>query len=237
MTPPTVEDGDLRGLPSFRKRRRSKPLLVLCRERRVARPRPTRRGRHHLVHPLQQGLVELIRPSRIKTDEYTDEGVPVWLPADVRSPWELEEAPRFADPERVDPRTITEPGDVVFTTIGGLRTRVDFEGGHVLGTSLHALRLQREIFDPEAVAALLTSEPNRRLIKGSTIPRVNMLELELPLLDRAAAAELVAAIRELHHQEAAGHRLGRTAATTREALVAAVSAGTLRVRSTRGESG
>jgi len=160
----------------------------------------------------------------MKMDESLDEGLPVWLPEDVRDPWERDEPQMFADPAQVDPRSITEAGDIVLATIGGLRTRVDTEGGHVLGTSLQALRLDPQAFDPLAVAALLTSEPNRKLLSG-TIPRVNVLELEIPRLDRDQAQRLVGVLEALERHADAGQTLSRHAQAVRDALVAALATG------------
>jgi hypothetical protein len=174
---------------------------------------------------VEHGLARIIRPSRLKTDDLTgDGGIPVWLPADVRATWERDEAQKFADPSLVDARSITQPGDIVLTTIGGIRTRVDFEGGHALGTSLQGLRLDPTAFEPRAVAALLTSEPNRQLVAG-VIPRVNVLELEIPRLSLDEARRFADALEALEQYEEEGVRLARRAQTVRDSLVAALATG------------
>src|SRR5262249_22467653 len=144
------------------------------------------------------GLAQLVRPVNLKTDAFNEsEGIPVWLPVDINEPWRRAEPPRYLRADLADPRSITEPGDIVFTRIGGPRTRVDEEGGHVLGTSLQALRLRPDASDPHAVAALLMSERNKRFLTGSVIPRVNVLELELPQLELDAARQFGDAVRAL----------------------------------------
>jgi N-6 DNA Methylase len=174
---------------------------------------------------VEHRLARIIRPSRLKTDDLTDEGgVPVWLPGDVRVPWERREPQKFADPALVDPRSITQPGDIVFTTIGGIRTRVDFEGGHALGTSLQALRLDPNAFEPRAVAAFLTSEPNRQLLAG-VVPRVNVLELEIPRLPLDEARKFADALEALERYEEEGVTLARRAEAVRESLIAALATG------------
>jgi hypothetical protein len=167
----------------------------------------------------------LLRPARIKKDQYTDDGLPVWLPGDIREPWRRDEPPSFVDPALVDSRSITEPGDIVFTTIGGIRTRVDDEGGHVLGTSLQALRLNVEMFDPHAVAALLTSEPNRRLLTGTTIPRVDVLELEIPRLPLAATKRVAELLRALEHEVEITNAVAERAEALRKAVIEALATG------------
>jgi hypothetical protein len=174
---------------------------------------------------IDSGAAVLVRPTRVKTEQFGDEGLPVWLPGDVREPWRREEEPRFVNPALVDPRSITEPGDIVLTTIGSLRTRVDEEGGHVLGTSLQALRLDPERFNAHVVAALLTSEPNRRLLTGTTIPRVDVRELEIPHLDVATAARAANVLRALEDELEWSHAVVARTEDLRTAIVDAVATG------------
>jgi predicted DNA-binding transcriptional regulator AlpA len=181
-------------------------------------------------------VADVIRPSRLKKADYVDDGIPIWLPADIRPPWDRDEPMRYANPNQVDPRSVTEPGDIVITTIGSLRTRVDTEGGHVLGTSLHALRLKTDAFDPEAVAVLLTSEQNRRLLTGTAIPRVNVLELELPWVDPAEAAEISRIVRAIEREQERAHTLARRSNELRAAFVEAVATGATTLRSTPEDS-
>jgi hypothetical protein len=181
---------------------------------------------------IELGQAQLLRPARVKTDAFGEEGLPVWLPADVNEPWKRDEEPRFIDPALIDPRSITEPGDIVFTTIGGIRTRVDDEGGHVLGTSLQALRLAPHTSDPHAVAALLTSEPNRRLLTGTTIPRVNVLELELPRLDPAQATRMADILQTLEAELQTANAVAAGADTLRQALVDAIATGAAKMGDT-----
>jgi hypothetical protein len=184
---------------------------------------PTRARVRDLV---DLGVATLLRPARIKTEDFgEEEGLPVWLPSDIREPWRRDEGPKFVDPALVDVRSITQPGDIVFTTIGGLRTRVDDEGNHVLGTSLHGLRLSQDAYDPHVVAALLTSEPNRRLLTGTTIPRVDVMELEIPGLDVATAARAGELLRSLEHQVEATSAVVTQAEALRSAIVDALATG------------
>lgn len=189
------------------------------------RPAAEPRGSTRVRELIELGQAELLRPARIKTEAFGDEGAPVWLPADVNEPWRRDEQPRFVDPELVDSRSITQPGDIVFTTVGGIRTRVDDEGGHVLGTSLQALRLAPKTLDPHAVAALLTNEPNRRLLTGTTIPRVNVLELEVPRIDRATATRIRQILRSLEKEQDVATAVAVRAESLRQSLVDAVASG------------
>jgi hypothetical protein len=181
--------------------------------------------RFRIADLIEARLARLIRPARLSREDYVEQGIPVWEPTDVRAPWSREGGVRFASPDMVDPRSLTEPGDVVITTVGELRARVDEEGGHVLGTSLHALRLLTDMFDPHTVAALLGSSQNRGMTTGSTIPRVNVRELEIPRLDAGAAAHLREALAALTKEEEAARNAVAAAADARAAIVDAVAAG------------
>jgi type I restriction-modification system DNA methylase subunit len=178
---------------------------------------------------LELGVASLLKPVKLRTDVFGSEGLPVWLPADVKKPWRRPEAKHFLAPELADPRSITQAGDIVFTTIGGLRTHVDREGGVVLGTSLQALRVKPGTFDPHALAALLMSERNQRLLTGTTIPRVNVLELAVPELDLETSRELGDVIRAFEDEEAAAADVAARADELRQAIIDAVSTGTLSV--------
>jgi hypothetical protein len=115
-----------------------------------------------------------------------------------------------------------------------LPTRVDLEGGHVLGTSLQGLRLAQGTLDPRAVAALLPSESNPRLPTGATIPRVNVRELELPVLSHQESAMLMDLLDALEREQAAAQELVQGAATVRSAVVAALSTGAVAIRGSNG---
>lgn len=80
----------------------------------------------------------------------------------------------------------TNPGDIVFTTMSKVRAMVDVEGGHRIGTGVHALRLmENSRFEPEYVAMCLGATWNRRLFQGATIKHVRPGDLEIPLLPRS----------------------------------------------------
>lgn len=79
----------------------------------------------------------------------------------------------------------TNPGDIVFTTMSKVRAMVDVDGGHRIGTGVHALRLlENSRFEPEYVAMCLGATWNRRLFQGATIKHVRPGDLEIPLLPR-----------------------------------------------------
>lgn len=75
----------------------------------------------------------------------------------------------------------TRVGDVLFATVGRLRSVVDQAGGHVLGADVHALRVAPDApITARYLALALTGNWNARFTTG-TIPRVNLHHVEIPV--------------------------------------------------------
>lgn len=80
----------------------------------------------------------------------------------------------------------TAPGDIVFTTMSTVRSLVDVDGGHRIGSGVHVIRLlENSRFVPEYVAMCLSAKWNQRLLRGSTIKHARPGDLEIPLLPLA----------------------------------------------------
>jgi predicted RNA methylase len=78
---------------------------------------------------------------------------------------------------------LTEPGDVLLTTMNEVCAVVDETGGHVQSTGVECIR----VGDTSAIAsgylaAVLAGSWNSRLQTGTTIQRVPVRELEIPLI-------------------------------------------------------
>ncbi len=93
---------------------------------------------------------------------------------------------------QIDQPDVTQPGDVLVTTMNEVRTVVDHAGGHLPSTGVDRLR----IIDPATLtsgylATVLRGSWNARHQRGSTISRAALRELELPLipLERQALVE------------------------------------------------
>jgi hypothetical protein len=80
----------------------------------------------------------------------------------------------------------TAPGDIVFTTMSTVRSLVDVDGGHRIGSGVHVIRLlENSRFVPEYVSLCLSAKWNQRLLRGSTIKHARPGDLEIPLLPLA----------------------------------------------------
>jgi hypothetical protein len=102
----------------------------------------------------------------------------------------------------------TAPGDIVFTTMSGVKALVDTEGGHRIGNGVQALRLdQSSRFDPHYVALCLAAQWNERYQRGATIKHVKSADLEVPLLPLNAQLQWLAAHRDLEETKSAARKI------------------------------
>ena len=86
----------------------------------------------------------------------------------------------------------TKAGDVLFSTVGRLKSVIDHAGGHVLGADVHALRVAPNApITADYLALALTGNWNTRFTTG-TIPRVSPHDVEIPIPPQETQAALVA---------------------------------------------
>lgn len=98
----------------------------------------------------------------------------------------------------------TVAGDVILLAEGGIHTRVDESGGTVVLSPARILRIRGHsgVADgpswmlPHLLARLLAAPRNVRRESGSTVRRVSLNELELPILDPEGVAVLDTWIRQ-----------------------------------------
>jgi len=88
--------------------------------------------------------------------------------------------------------------------------------GRIIGNGVHRLRADQKQCDPFYVAQCLCATWNERFKKGATIQRVDLRELEIPLLPLSEQEQLVTALREVE-------QLARQAAEVVEALAKLVA--------------
>lgn len=190
----------------------------------------------HAVVPVTQGptatprvltvkeLVELgvasIQNGRAKLDDLDNEdGVLLVKPSDVR-----DGLPRLAETSNAEqaapidePHDRTRAGDVLATTWNTVRAAVDEQGGRILGNGVYRLRVDDKQCSPYFVAHCLSGSWNERFNKGATIQRVDLRDLEIPLLPLPEQERLVNALREMK-------QLAQEAATVAEAATATAAA-------------
>lgn len=95
---------------------------------------------------------------------------------------------------------LTEPNDVLLTTVDRVRAMVDQEGGHFPVGSISRIRiLDHTKLDPYYLADVLAGEWNLRFATGTAIQRVPVREIEIPipmLEDQRAIHETIRKARE-----------------------------------------
>lgn len=77
---------------------------------------------------------------------------------------------------------LTEPNDVLVTTVDKVRATVDEEGGHFPVGSISRIRVLDDAkLDPHYLADILAGEWNLRFATGTAIQRIPMREIEIPV--------------------------------------------------------
>ncbi|HEX7245951.1 MAG TPA: N-6 DNA methylase [Solirubrobacterales bacterium] len=167
----------------------------------------------------EDGLVEVVRGTRVKSEDHRPFGVPVLRVRDVGATFADEVEPCFVEVDSMKhAATLTEPGDVVLAPTGsGIKAAVDYEGGRILAQPLQALRLLEGFMDPEVVAAFLQFPGNQSRMTGSA--RTLLRDLELPVLTPRESRVLRSSLDELKTQESLADELRSSVGQLRQALL------------------
>jgi hypothetical protein len=175
------------------------------------------------VRELSAGEVaEVIRGVRFRPEDCLADGMRVLRTRDIRDTI-TEDEPCFAIPDEMKPRPhLTQPGDVFLSPASGrLRAVVDETGGHILASPLQALRFRTDWLDPHVAAAFLESPRNRRFTKGTSsgFARVDLRDLELPLLPLDEARRIRESLDLLARTERDARELAERAHDVRESIL------------------
>jgi hypothetical protein len=170
-------------------------------------------------------VAEIIRGVRVGAEDCLSTGIPVLRTRDVRDTLE-EDDPCYVIPEQMKPRpALAERGDIIVSPASGkLRALVNEVGERVLATPLQALRFRTNWLDPYVAAAFLESPRNRRFAKGANwgYARVDLRDLELPLLPVEEAQQLRSVLEQLTASERQAQELAESAREVRRTLLSAV---------------
>ncbi|WP_175578428.1 N-6 DNA methylase [Bifidobacterium jacchi] len=129
------------------------------------------------------------------------------------------------DPQAATPQDeksndrITEPGDILLTAIGEIRSMVDATGGHRVDRRVNIVRVDKQQWDSEYVALMLEGNWNTVFLQGSAIRHVRPARLEVPALP-LEQQHRIAALTRAHlafkmQTEALGRLLGMVADAAR----------------------
>lgn len=176
------------------------------------------------IDDLVRSGVLKVRPGRHRVSKEEREARPGYVvtAADVRS-GQLISAPDSEVPPSVEPVAeieLTQPGDVLVTTVRGIHTVVDQVGGRVLAPGVSRIRVtQPEECQPAFLAAVLPGAWNGRFITGSSLPRVDLMNLEVPLVPVDDQNRLTEAASQLDQLAQRAEKLATAARSTQTALL------------------
>lgn len=163
---------------------------------------------------LEAGAIEVApaRPPRQGDPEYEDRRVDATA---VRTR-ELVPVTSIAFDEH---GALTQPGDVLLTTVDKVRAIVDEEGGHLPVGSISRIRIaDRTRLDPHYLAEVLAGEWNSRFATGTAIQRIPVREIEIPippLVEQRAIHAIINNARE-------AKRLAKQASEAADSLTTAI---------------
>lgn len=163
-------------------------------------PAPTtrRRSAHETIeHWLDERVLELIAGHRLNPEPTGTTGIPVLGPEQVTAGTLTPAKAHIALltlAEDYPAARLTEPGDVVFTTTGGLRAAIDTEGGAIVTYPARILR-PGVALDPHLLARAL----NRHGTAGGRSWR-QVTVRPVPDSQRKALREAMAAVDNAHRQ-------------------------------------
>ncbi|WP_421735702.1 N-6 DNA methylase [Cellulomonas sp.] len=184
-----------------------------------------------------QGL-EILRPrASTREPEHTTDGVPLASPGWVREGGDI---PYIEESslEDLDDVLTTRAGDVLVTESSRLAARVDREGGKVvLTTFVTVVRIRDHNIDPGYLAAVIPTMTNQEShMVGTTIKRLRIRDLPVPVLPIAEQRALAALADELEEVQARAVDLSRKSAAALASLSEAVGAGSIQYSPPRADA-
>lgn len=114
---------------------------------------------------------------------------------------------------------LTQPGDVLLTTVDKVRAIVDDEGGHLPVGSISRIRIvDHTKLDPNYLADVLAGEWNSRFAAGTAVQRIPVREIEIPIPPLAEQRAIHATIEKAREAK----RLAKQAAEAADSLTTAI---------------
>jgi hypothetical protein len=118
---------------------------------------------------------------------------------------------------------LTQPGDVLATTMHTVRARVDEVGSHIPSTGVYRLRiLDHDALWNQYLALALTGNWNALFQSGSTIKRAPIRDLEIPLVPVRDQQEIVSAAAAMRQVRKEAEEIARQAGVAGGALLDAI---------------
>lgn len=146
--------------------------------------------------------------------------------------------PPVEELEPITAREVTIAGDVLLTAMHDIRAVVDEEGGHVPVGSVYRIRVTDHTkLDPHYLADVLSGDWNLRFAAGTTIPRIPLREIEVPIPSLLEQRAIHAAVCEARRASDLAAEAAAAADSLARTMLTAVRHGiTLRTTPTEGST-
>jgi SAM-dependent methyltransferase/predicted DNA-binding transcriptional regulator AlpA len=171
-----------------------------------------------------RGLVALVRPHKVDAADLGHGELPVVRPEDIASDFSATHgalADRMNVPADAE---LTQPGDVLVLTEGKIRAGVDKRGGAAVIGAIQVVRPLSQSISADVLAALVSMRGQQQAV-GTTVRRIKLRSLEVPLLDAGATQGLHSALRLLGEQRRQAAAALNAVDDLTEALVLGASTG------------
>lgn len=172
---------------------------------------------------IADGLADVIRGARVPPGDCLPAGVRAVRTRDVREGVLDAEDTCFVDVASMSPQPeLTHEGDIIVSPGSGKPIAlVDPTGGHVLVHPVQGLRINGAWIDRRLAAEFIGSPRNQRFVAGTTYgyARLDLRDLELPLLMPEHARPLQEALEAVSATERLAKQMTESSKTAREALL------------------
>lgn len=166
------------------------------------------------------GIAQIIRGRTIKPNEFVAQGVRALKIRDIGDGRLRDDQLTYVRKGAMEGAPLTEPGDIVVSPGPSKpKAAVDDAGGHMVTAPLQIVRFRQEWLDPYVAAAAIGARRNLRFLRGSAQKRVNVQDLELPVLPLAEVKALRGALEQVRELERKAEDMAAAAKEAREALV------------------
>jgi hypothetical protein len=155
---------------------------------------------------IEAGALEVVAAKPVSTYRDTNLKRRVVDAAAIRS----QEVPPVDGYEPDEDPALTLPGDVLVSTMNDIQAMVDESGGLIPAGSIYRIRvLDRNALDPYYLAEVVRGDWNLRFAAGSTIPRVPIRDIEVPIIPIADQKSAYAAIADVRKTQELADRVAQ----------------------------
>lgn len=146
---------------------------------------------------IEAGALEMVPPQPSRAYEGTELEQRLIDAATIRR----QELPVVAELEPLEDQELTMPGDVLVTTMNGVQTLVDAEGGLIPTGGVYRLRvLDPAAIDPNYLADVLRGDWNLRFAQSTALRSIPIRDIEVPIIpiaEQESTRTIFAQAREL----------------------------------------